>query len=102
MQGWKHDCSLYNPLVSVIMSCLRWITIGTVFFVCFGQSLTLDATMMSYPPASVCTGGTETVQQFLCDGERPILHLHLADAFIQSAPFIHIFTHRGRSQFVSS
>uniref|UniRef100_A0A8C5CT71 Leucine-rich repeat and death domain-containing protein 1 n=1 Tax=Gadus morhua TaxID=8049 RepID=A0A8C5CT71_GADMO len=31
------------------------------------ESLTLDATMMSYPPASVCTGGTETVQQFLCD-----------------------------------
>ncbi|CAL8386895.1 unnamed protein product [Boreogadus saida] len=31
------------------------------------ESLTLDATMMSYPPASVCTGGTETVQQFLCN-----------------------------------
>ncbi|CAL8321906.1 unnamed protein product [Lota lota] len=30
------------------------------------ESLTLDATMMSYPPASVCTGGTETIQQFLC------------------------------------
>nr|XP_020456835.1 E3 ubiquitin-protein ligase LRSAM1 [Monopterus albus] len=30
------------------------------------ESLTLDAAMMSYPPASVCTEGTEKIQQFLC------------------------------------
>ncbi|CAL8276336.1 unnamed protein product [Merluccius merluccius] len=30
------------------------------------ESLTLDAAMMSYPPASVCTGGTEAIQRFLC------------------------------------
>uniref|UniRef100_A0A667WVA2 Leucine rich repeat and sterile alpha motif containing 1 n=1 Tax=Myripristis murdjan TaxID=586833 RepID=A0A667WVA2_9TELE len=31
------------------------------------ESFTLDAAMMSYPPASVCTGGTESIQRFLCD-----------------------------------
>ncbi|KAG7314638.1 hypothetical protein KOW79_021941 [Hemibagrus wyckioides] len=30
------------------------------------ESLTLDACSMSYPPASVCTGGTEEIQRFLC------------------------------------
>ncbi|KAM6985149.1 E3 ubiquitin-protein ligase LRSAM1 [Aplochiton taeniatus] len=30
------------------------------------ESLTLDAAMMSYPPASVCSGGTEDIQRFLC------------------------------------
>ncbi|XP_071762996.2 E3 ubiquitin-protein ligase LRSAM1 isoform X4 [Centroberyx gerrardi] len=31
------------------------------------ESFTLDAAMMSYPPASVCTEGTESIQRFLCD-----------------------------------
>lgn len=30
------------------------------------ESFTLDAAMMSYPPASVCTEGTESIQRFLC------------------------------------
>uniref|UniRef100_A0AAY4EGN5 RING-type domain-containing protein n=1 Tax=Denticeps clupeoides TaxID=299321 RepID=A0AAY4EGN5_9TELE len=30
------------------------------------ESLTLDTAVMSYPPASVCTDGTEAVQRFLC------------------------------------
>ncbi|XP_040915198.1 E3 ubiquitin-protein ligase LRSAM1 [Toxotes jaculatrix] len=30
------------------------------------ESFTLDAAMMSYPPASVCTEGTEKIQRFLC------------------------------------
>ncbi|XP_018557424.1 E3 ubiquitin-protein ligase LRSAM1 isoform X2 [Lates calcarifer] len=30
------------------------------------ESFTLDAVMMSYPPASVCTEGTESIQRFLC------------------------------------
>ncbi|XP_018557425.1 E3 ubiquitin-protein ligase LRSAM1 isoform X3 [Lates calcarifer] len=30
------------------------------------DSFTLDAVMMSYPPASVCTEGTESIQRFLC------------------------------------
>uniref|UniRef100_A0A673YB40 Leucine rich repeat and sterile alpha motif containing 1 n=1 Tax=Salmo trutta TaxID=8032 RepID=A0A673YB40_SALTR len=30
------------------------------------ESLTLDAALMSYPPASVCTTGTEDIQRFLC------------------------------------
>ncbi|KAM8829200.1 E3 ubiquitin-protein ligase LRSAM1 isoform 2-T3 [Spinachia spinachia] len=30
------------------------------------ESFTLDAAMMSYPPASVCTKGTESIQRFLC------------------------------------
>ncbi|MCJ8748656.1 hypothetical protein PDJAM_G00167310 [Pangasius djambal] len=30
------------------------------------ESLTLDACVMSYPPASVCTAGTEEIQRFLC------------------------------------
>ncbi|XP_056313989.1 E3 ubiquitin-protein ligase LRSAM1 [Danio aesculapii] len=30
------------------------------------ESLILDAQVMSYPPASVCTGGTEEVQRYLC------------------------------------
>lgn len=30
------------------------------------ESLMLDAAVMSYPPASVCTGGTEDIQRFLC------------------------------------
>ncbi|XP_029025704.1 E3 ubiquitin-protein ligase LRSAM1 isoform X2 [Betta splendens] len=30
------------------------------------ESLTLDAAVMSYPPASVCTEGTESIQRFLC------------------------------------
>lgn len=30
------------------------------------ESLTLDAAMMSYPPVSVCTEGTESIQRFLC------------------------------------
>lgn len=31
------------------------------------ESFTLDAATMSYPPASVCTGGTEDIQRFLCE-----------------------------------
>ncbi|XP_068429733.1 E3 ubiquitin-protein ligase LRSAM1 isoform X2 [Clinocottus analis] len=30
------------------------------------ESFTLDAAMMSYPPAAVCTEGTESIQRFLC------------------------------------
>uniref|UniRef100_A0A4W4G654 RING-type domain-containing protein n=1 Tax=Electrophorus electricus TaxID=8005 RepID=A0A4W4G654_ELEEL len=30
------------------------------------ESLTLDASVMNYPPASVCTAGTEEVQRYLC------------------------------------
>ncbi|GLD51859.1 E3 ubiquitin-protein ligase LRSAM1 isoform X1, partial [Lates japonicus] len=30
------------------------------------ESFTLDAVVMSYPPASVCTEGTESIQRFLC------------------------------------
>uniref|UniRef100_A0A3B4V714 Leucine rich repeat and sterile alpha motif containing 1 n=1 Tax=Seriola dumerili TaxID=41447 RepID=A0A3B4V714_SERDU len=30
------------------------------------ESFTLDAAMMTYPPASVCTEGTESIQRFLC------------------------------------
>lgn len=30
------------------------------------ESLILDAQVMSFPPASVCTGGTEEVQRYLC------------------------------------
>lgn len=30
------------------------------------ESLILDANVMSYPPASVCTSGTEEIQQYLC------------------------------------
>ncbi|KAI3361996.1 hypothetical protein L3Q82_012199, partial [Scortum barcoo] len=30
------------------------------------ESFTLDAAMMSYPPTSVCTEGTESIQRFLC------------------------------------
>ncbi|XP_070780517.1 E3 ubiquitin-protein ligase LRSAM1 isoform X2 [Enoplosus armatus] len=30
------------------------------------ESLTLDAAMMSHPPASVCAEGTESIQRFLC------------------------------------
>lgn len=30
------------------------------------ESFTLDAAMMSYPPASVCAEGTESIQRFLC------------------------------------
>ncbi|XP_035040706.2 E3 ubiquitin-protein ligase LRSAM1 isoform X4 [Hippoglossus stenolepis] len=30
------------------------------------ESFTLDAAMMTYPPASVCSEGTESIQRFLC------------------------------------
>ncbi|KAF7688727.1 E3 ubiquitin-protein ligase LRSAM1 [Silurus meridionalis] len=30
------------------------------------ESLSLDACVMNYPPASVCTSGTEEIQRFLC------------------------------------
>ena len=33
------------------------------------QSFTLDAATMTYPPVSVCTEGTESIQRFLCSGE---------------------------------
>lgn len=32
------------------------------------QSLILDAHVMTYPPSSLCTGGTEEVQRYLCSG----------------------------------
>uniref|UniRef100_A0A672RX05 E3 ubiquitin-protein ligase LRSAM1-like n=1 Tax=Sinocyclocheilus grahami TaxID=75366 RepID=A0A672RX05_SINGR len=32
------------------------------------ESLILDAQVMRYPPASVCTAGTEEVQRYLCSG----------------------------------
>ncbi|XP_043951965.1 E3 ubiquitin-protein ligase LRSAM1 [Gambusia affinis] len=31
------------------------------------ESFTLDAASMTYPPASVCSEGTESIQRFLCD-----------------------------------
>ncbi|KAG2455911.1 LRSM1 ligase, partial [Polypterus senegalus] len=33
------------------------------------ETLTLDATLMAFPPAGVCSGGTESIQRFLCAGE---------------------------------
>ncbi|XP_034048319.1 E3 ubiquitin-protein ligase LRSAM1 isoform X2 [Thalassophryne amazonica] len=30
------------------------------------ESFTLDAALMSYPPASICSEGTESIQRFLC------------------------------------
>ncbi|XP_051787806.1 E3 ubiquitin-protein ligase LRSAM1 isoform X2 [Erpetoichthys calabaricus] len=30
------------------------------------ETLTLDATLMAFPPAGVCSGGTECIQRFLC------------------------------------
>ncbi|XP_039632036.1 E3 ubiquitin-protein ligase LRSAM1 isoform X1 [Polypterus senegalus] len=30
------------------------------------ETLTLDATLMAFPPAGVCSGGTESIQRFLC------------------------------------
>lgn len=32
------------------------------------QSFSLDAATMTYPPASVCAEGTESIQRFLCSG----------------------------------
>uniref|UniRef100_A0AAX7TUC4 RING-type domain-containing protein n=1 Tax=Astatotilapia calliptera TaxID=8154 RepID=A0AAX7TUC4_ASTCA len=32
------------------------------------ESFSLDAAMMSFPPSSVCTEGTESIQRFLCTG----------------------------------
>uniref|UniRef100_H3B6I5 Leucine rich repeat and sterile alpha motif containing 1 n=1 Tax=Latimeria chalumnae TaxID=7897 RepID=H3B6I5_LATCH len=31
------------------------------------QTLTLDVSSMTYPPESVCSGGTEAIKQFLCE-----------------------------------
>lgn len=41
-----------------------------------GQSFTLDAATMSYPPAAVCTKGTESIQRFLCSGEAVLHDIH--------------------------
>lgn len=43
------------------------------------QSFSLDAAMMTYPPASVCSEGTESIQRFLCSGEAS--HLLLTHSF---------------------
>lgn len=34
------------------------------------ETLTLDASSMTYPPADVCSAGTESIQQFLCRGKQ--------------------------------
>lgn len=39
----------------------------TVAYIRTLESFTLDAVKMSYPPDSVCTEGTESIQRFLCD-----------------------------------
>lgn len=39
------------------------------------ETLTLDASSMTYPPYDVCNAGTESIQQFLCkgkQGEQPV------------------------------
>jgi len=77
LKTWPLSCFLqFNPLVSVSISRVWRIV---CFCVCVGQSLTLDAAMMSYPPASVCMEGTEAVQRFLCTGERcaPLVGFYL-------------------------
>lgn len=38
-----------------------------VFFL---ETLTLDASSMTYPSADVCRAGTESIQQFLCRGNQ--------------------------------
>nr|XP_014342977.1 PREDICTED: E3 ubiquitin-protein ligase LRSAM1 [Latimeria chalumnae] len=38
---------------------------GTAFTL--GATLTLDVSSMTYPPESVCSGGTEAIKQFLCE-----------------------------------
>lgn len=34
------------------------------------ETLTLDASSMTYPSADICSAGTEAIQQFLCRGEQ--------------------------------
>lgn len=35
----------------------------------FLETLSLDASAMTYPPPDICSEGTEAIQQFLCRGE---------------------------------
>ncbi|KAG1959068.1 E3 ubiquitin-protein ligase LRSAM1 [Pimephales promelas] len=57
------------------------------------ESLILDAQVMSYPPASVCMGGTEEVQRYLC------LEMDL-DYCPPSQYLLPVLEHDGRKQEV--
>lgn len=41
------------------------------------QTFTLDADKVTYPPSSVCSEGTESIQRFLCSGEPPLILLNV-------------------------
>lgn len=51
----------------VVIVCM-YVCMSVCVYV-FVQSLTLDAGVMNYPPASVCTAGIEEIQCFLCSGK---------------------------------
>ena len=57
------DIWLYTNLCVCVCVCV-FLCVCAVW-----QSFTLDAATMTYPPVSVCTEGTESIQRFLCSGE---------------------------------
>lgn len=63
------DQSSGHCLRSISHELRRWYKYYS-YSVCV-QILTLDASVMCYPPASVCTAGTEEIQRFLCSGKHP-------------------------------
>ncbi|MGH0158484.1 UNVERIFIED_CONTAM: hypothetical protein FKN15_058126 [Acipenser sinensis] len=55
------------------------------------ETLTLDAAAMTFPPASVCAGGTEAIQQFLCADRHTCTLVHL-DARCYKVAFYFLIT----------
>ncbi|XP_022600250.1 E3 ubiquitin-protein ligase LRSAM1 isoform X2 [Seriola dumerili] len=71
----KGNCLSELPVSVSCLSSLRTLDLSdnnivqlpkTVAHIRTLESFTLDAAMMTYPPASVCTEGTESIQRFLC------------------------------------
>ncbi|XP_073334221.1 E3 ubiquitin-protein ligase LRSAM1 [Pagrus major] len=71
----KGNCLSELPSVVGSLSSLRTLDVSdnsivqlpkTLAYIRTLESFTLDAAMMTYPPVSVCTEGTESIQRFLC------------------------------------
>uniref|UniRef100_A0A8C4F7I4 RING-type domain-containing protein n=1 Tax=Dicentrarchus labrax TaxID=13489 RepID=A0A8C4F7I4_DICLA len=80
----KGNCLSELPSSVCSLSSLRTLDVSdnnivqlpkTLAYIRTLEVFTLDAATMSYPPVSVCTEGTESIQRFLCSGEGLLMLL---------------------------
>uniref|UniRef100_A0A8D2QF89 SAM domain-containing protein n=1 Tax=Zonotrichia albicollis TaxID=44394 RepID=A0A8D2QF89_ZONAL len=65
VKGMEWDCSGQSTFI-IMVSCITGLRITWSSVCSVLETLTLDASAMTYPPPEICSAGTEAIQQFLC------------------------------------